>query len=913
MAHPLGDRPAHRRRGAVLRLAPWTRAPLLGVRRVSVLLAVAGAAAIFAIVACSAGLFLSSASSATLHSQIAARCADAAYPAIHAGFTGFPAGVADTGKNFPRVSVLTELDAAVPRAIRAAGLPSPQSFFYVGSALAPARVASNAASDQGLQGFLMYGQRIVSHVHRLTPGLAGSGVWVPDTTARSLHLRPGSTARVDLAPVRVVGVYRDLFADHSDPYWCSRSQLVGGASYEQNLPTNDVLPTDYATFARLAVGFPSGADWLAPIGTRRMTLQRAQQINGEEADAVRRLAAISRDMKRRGIDLSVQDPGGVDQLGGSQQALPDMVDHTRLVRSALVRTVIPIAAGGGLLALLLVGGAGGFWAERRLREVRLLVARGVSPALLGVKAGLELLVPTALGVVVGWAVAIGLVRWIGPSGNLDARAPGDAAAVAGIGLVVALALGAAAAVLRARSLTETRPDRRRIARWAARTPLELPVLGLAVWAGVRVHADPAVTVTRFVATLSPLLVIYPLLLVMGGGLLAARLVYLGYAGLTRWRGRRWRLPAFLAAHRITGAPLIAQGLIVGAVVPVAVLVYATAASGTIRTTADASASVYVGAHTVAVSVDPLRPTPALDRVGTLVTRYQGAMIAGHRAEVLAIDPHTFARTAYWHAGFGGRSLASLVGDLDRPEPRGTVAALLVRRDPSSTTRLILGASSRTVDVVATPSVLPGIRDNYADLLIVDADRLGDLPVGAQLHRHSELWSNGSTSAANAALVAAGARLLFDVSPNDLLATDYAATLWTFDYLRALAVLVGVLAISALALYLSTRQRASTISYILTRRMGLSRSRHLASLLTEIAALLVAAAVIGCGLAWIAALTVYSGLDADPTRLPDALYYIPGATIIVTAAVVVCTIAAGSLATQRVADRAQPAAVLRTDA
>ena len=66
------------------RLAPWTRAPLLGLRQPAAVLAVLVTSAILACAVASAPLFLSSARSAALQQQLAGQCAEAGW-----GRTGF--------------------------------------------------------------------------------------------------------------------------------------------------------------------------------------------------------------------------------------------------------------------------------------------------------------------------------------------------------------------------------------------------------------------------------------------------------------------------------------------------------------------------------------------------------------------------------------------------------------------------------------------------------------------------------------------------------------------------------------------------------------------------------------------------------------------------------------------------------
>ncbi len=134
--------------------------------------------------------------------------------------------------------------------------------------------------------------------------------------------------------------------------------------------------------------------------------------------------------------------------------LPAFTERTSLIRSGLRGPVLPIALGGSLLALLLVGAAGSYWADRRYREVRLLSSRGVSPAALALKLLLELALPAVVGTALGWLLARWLVATLGPSPVLDRAAPWQAATTALIALAAGLVLLAVVAGLRSRATTE---------------------------------------------------------------------------------------------------------------------------------------------------------------------------------------------------------------------------------------------------------------------------------------------------------------------------------------------------------------------------------------------------------------------------------------------------------------------------
>src|SRR5205085_5446891 len=104
-------------------------------------------------------------------------------------------------------------------------------------------------------------------------------------------------------------------------------------------------------------------------------------------------------------------------------------------------------------------------------------------------------------------------------------------------------------------------------------------------------------------------------------------------------------------------------------------------------------------------------TPSTAAVGTVVDRYEGSVATQNgraHAQVLAVDPATFARTAYWQDSFADESLDDLVAALSGPEVDGrlpVVAAGLPDGDPD----LRLGALEVPAQVVATARVLPGRR------------------------------------------------------------------------------------------------------------------------------------------------------------------------------------------------------------
>ena len=149
------------------------------------------------------------------------------------------------------------------------------------------------------------------------------------------------------------------------------------------------------------------------------------------------------------------------------------------------------------------------------------------------------------------------------------------------------------------------------------------------------------------------------------------------------------------------------------------------------------------------------------------------------------------------------------------------------------------------------------------MLIVDRSRLGTVDRFAG--SLTELWSRTATpQQAQQVVTSQHARIYLATSQDTVFdVANFLGVSWTFGYLTALAALVGLVAIGGLLLYLETRQRTRTASYALGRRMGLTRTTHLRSLLAELGVLLGLAWAIGAGLAWAAVLLVYHRLDIDP--------------------------------------------------
>jgi putative ABC transport system permease protein len=291
---------------------------------------------------------------------------------------------------------------------------------------------------------------------------------------------------------------------------------------------------------------------------------------------------------------------------------------------------------------------------------------------------------------------------------------------------------------------------------------------------------------------------------------------------------------------------------------------------------------------------------------------EGGSSGRRDVQVLAVDPADFAGTAFWDASFADEPLPELMAALTGPEVDGrlpVVAAGLPVGDPD----LRVGSTEVPAQVVATARVLPGRRAD-APVVLIDADRLPEISRNAGAARAAEIWTNGELAPAIDALTRAGGLRSRELEPAGVQqAANFLGITWTFGYLSALAVFVGVIAVGGLLLYLEARSRSRVSGYVMARRLGLGRGTHLRSLLVELAGVAVTGLLLGGVLAAGAVALVYRRLDVDRLRPPTPLLDVPWPALALSAVVVVAVAGLAALYAQRAADRADPATVLRQDA
>jgi putative ABC transport system permease protein len=885
------------------RLAPWTRAPLLGLRQPAALLAVLVTSAILACAVASAPLFLSSARSAALQAQLGPQCAEA-------GWVQNGTATEQRNRSGPTGTTAGPQPAAAFAAAWAEQGRTSRPVLATAEMVGQHRVAVGAdvrvlpsTDPVSLPASLFYRPDALDHV-QVVDQQTGDGLWLPAGYARAAGIHLGDEIAVAGTPVVVVGLYADLFTVDAGDYWCDYRLLYANDTSANTAPPALGLATDPATFYRLAAGYPY---------VEQLTQVR---LDAEElsVSAARAWSTAQQRAEQRGNELA-----GITTPYSERPnpRLAEAVGRAELVESGLRGPVVPVAVAGALLALVLVAAAGSFWADRRSAEVRLLAARGVGPVPLAGKAALELGLPALVGTALGWAAARLLTDGLGPADDLDPTATTTATGAAVAAFVVGLGTAAVVAGLRARGTAE-RPLGA-APRWATRMPWEIALLVGAGWCWLVLQTRDAVVSEGGVAQVNGLLVAFPLLAIAGAAVLLGRLLTGSLPRLRRWAGHR--SPAvFLAVNRLAADRLATATLLVAVTLPVAVLGYTATLTAGSQRTLDAKVGVQIGATRAVQTLSRFPPTDAIEAVGTFVVRYEGSATAtdgdgdsaGRRdVQVLAVDPADFAGTAFWDDSFAAESLTELMEALTGPEVDGrlpVVAAGLPEGNPD----LRLGSTAVPAEVVATARVLPG-RRTVDPVVLVAADRLPEISRTAGAARAAEIWTNGALGPAVQALTDAGAVRSSELEPAGVQQTaNFLGITWTFGYLSALAVFVGIIAVGGLLLYLEARSRSRVSGYVMARRLGLTRAAHLRSLLVELAGVAVAGLLLGGALAAGAVALVYRRLDVDPVRPPTPLLDVPWTALGGSALVVVVVAGLAALYAQRAADRADPASVLRQD-
>jgi len=883
----------------------WSKAPLLLLRFPGLFVSIAVGALLLALAASAYPLFISASAS----ELVKARIDDPSYTRWAVGMMyrngAMPLpGPGRFGKVEPRADELFDRLVAT----------SPYLGEPVESSLGKVVPVSVLGQSEERDTRLFAGDEAISHVEILE-GSPGDGALVPDLVADALDISPGERIVVGspddgTVTLTVDGIYRSLYRGGASGYWRPwNDELVLYCSNCAPPPQAVIVPMDRFVGAARAIGLDhSGYAWQAPV-RRELTLQEAE-------DAAR----IAFDISDEIDDASVLDRCFVSffcnvrngPVWGS--SIDDVVNdvHGRLVAIEGPARLLRLA--GMLVAFVVVAGAGAFAMAARRVESNLLFARGARPRAVGGRAALEAILPCAVGAAVGLGLAFALVRGVGPSGALADRASNEALWAAGVAWLASVV--AIAAVSTVSFLRQSEHHRSRL-RFLGLLPWELVLIALSLLILQRLRSGGAVVIDPALGTKAPslLLFAFPIAFLAGSVALVAR----GVVVSLRWaRGRSagWGTPAYLAVHRLAARPRLTLLLIAAAGLCLGLFVQAQTMARSMEVTVDAKAGVYVGSD-VQARIDSVNETPErfplpLSRV---VRRIQaGELRAAVPFDLLAIDPETFASTAFWDPAFASEPLEALLDRVAAPL-EGTLPVVMASAPNAFPDSITIDRQRVPIEIVGRANAFPGMT-SLRPLVVVDERRLLEAFEGlpnplAGANSSDELWIRGDPAAARAAL----SELTF--VPDLILTTAevkdipyIAAVIDTFLVMNGLGLLAALLVFAAMLMYLQTRQRSEIVSYGLSLRMGMRSSRHLLAIATEVGAMLVVAYVAGGVLALAAAWLTIPLLDPIEAIPPEPIGVVPVVLVAMAAPVLLLVAFAGGWLTERRARAADLGQVMR---
>lgn len=422
--------PGVRRRPGPLHLLlsrPWVRAPLAALGQPGASAAVLVATAVLGIAAATAPLFLSAVATGALHRAVAT-CPESYRPVVTNQADKDDEAILLPPVAAPAARYAAVEDTQVRQALDRRGVP------VAGRVLVLSTLPDGASLTVEGRGraeavTLFAGPHALADVTVLSGRPGSAGLWLPDKLAARLGLTAGDRTSVRGVSAPVAGVHRGLdnpgFEGNLPLAWCRWAALALPPAADGPVVRPLVL-ADGRTLLTLARNDRPWATWFAAVDP-------ATARAGDAAAAARAI---------RGAGPELFSSGDLIGPYQEQDGLGAVSARAAQVRAALGDATGPAALAAVLVALLLVAAAGGYWAERRAGEVRLLAARGIGPLGLGGKAVLEMLGPALAGAILGWAATLAVAPRLGPSSLLDDGAGTGALRTVAVALLAGLvALG----------------------------------------------------------------------------------------------------------------------------------------------------------------------------------------------------------------------------------------------------------------------------------------------------------------------------------------------------------------------------------------------------------------------------------------------------------------------------------------
>jgi putative ABC transport system permease protein len=892
--------------------APWIRAPLLLFRYPGLLVAIGTAVLILAVAGAASPLFLSSAGNATLQRGIADTCSwevgakitKNAPIAGHAFSFSFGEG--------PRQSSLSRVQETDGYLRSRMGRGLQHVGRVEGDISSSTTSATKTGGDPTVSGPVRLYTRDggLDHVTKVTSGRR-SGVWIPDTVANELGLKPGDSMTFTgslahsskTAKAPVAGVYRDLLSQPPSDYWCAQFHLIYPLSAFENSNPPSLVMMDRPTFLQLT----------KKLGERDATFTYDLPVQAEGL-TLKEAETLSAGLKSLLTDLGASNPfggpsGGFSGAARRSSTLPSLVEAADATVVSLRRSVDTISLAGRLVALAVIAASGIYWVSRRRSEVALLSSRGIGAVGIGTKVLLETIPVAAAAGAAGWALGVLLAKAVGPTNLLDPEAPAEALRQVIWTVAIGLIFLSVVAAVSSRRETEGTTTRGREA--LARAPWELVVLALAGASLYEVlsRGTKPVQTAAGPAKLDVLVLLFPILFVAGASGLAVRVIARLLPSL-RAAGKSGSHSTFLATRRVAAAPRMALALVTATALAIGILVYAGALTRSVAATSDAKARVFIGSDvSVTVAEDIAVPSTLQDDTTRVTVIESGYLLPDQNSlNILGVDRGTFASAAFWDSSFAGKPLDQLLKDLTpSADPAAPVPVLVAGADlPASGTLVFRGGPTRIpVKVVDVVRAFPGM-DPGRPFVVADAAELDrrDAP------GFSAIWSKADAATVREALPRGIHILAFATAAEVQENPNFLSLSWALGFLQSLGVMTGLIVLGGILLYLEARQRAREVSYALAKRMGLSAGAHRRSVAIELGAMLGIGAALGAILAWIAARLVYGQIDALPQIPPPPLFRTPLALLAATALALAIAAWVGAWRVQRTTEHARVAEVMR---
>jgi putative ABC transport system permease protein len=713
----------------------------------------------------------------------------------------------------------------------------------------------------------------------------GPGVWISQLTAADLGVKPGDTISLSTSygrpvEVPVSTVYRSLYTAPRAPYWYRWQLDIYRRCQDLDceppppfilIPSSQIvgltrqLGVDFATYA-----------WEAPVrDPAGFTLDKAFALQHFMAKFI-------------------QDSGDMHGLGRTFQCcqLHYAASMTTSMNSSIgsvitdtAKKIAPVQEPGRVLeiAAMIVGLAvlaiaGWFAAAGRKVEEGLLQARGTPPRAVLLKSCVETVLPCLLGVGLGVGLAFLIIDVVRPSGLVGSSALHSVAPTAAIAVIASvLLLGVAATVSYVRA---GRPPGRALGP-LARVPWEIGLIALTIYLFRRLSAGGGFVqdAVLHVRKPSPLLLAFPLVAILGFAILGARL-FVWCMQQLRTRQSRGASSGYLAVRRLTSAPGLTVLLVAASVLCLGIFVQAQVVTRSIETTVEAKAKLYVGSD-VQTQVSDSTPLPkSFPLPATKVTEVldAGTLADGSTFDLLAVDPATFARAAYWDPAFSHLSMDEILTKLRTP---GAIPPVLVAGTSQAppTMRLNFQGAGVPVRPFGTASAFPGVT-SLNPLIVVSTDAFERAYAGAgdllgSSKATTSFWIKGDTAAALRAVNKLPFTTFLTITASQVEdIPEFHATIYTFLVLDALGLVAALLVFAGILMYLQARFRSQVVSFGLSLRMGMTERAHRRAVVIEVASMLVMAYVLGLVLAVATSLLLVSHLDPLPSIPPGPLFVSP---------------------------------------